>query len=832
MRFVCPIDATETLPQSEVGAKASSLARMLAEGMPVPAAEVVTVEAMRHFLSHNRLLREPEQELAMGDRSRMERLREGVRRGEFPEALRDQVVQAGQRIGLGAPGQAVAVRSSAIDEDGEALSFAGQYVSRLNVQTPSELLEALRECWASWYSEEAGEYRGSGSMPAAGMAVVIQRQIFAKAAGVLFTINPMSGSWGEMVLEACWGQGEALVSGRVRPDRMVLRRPRRTPRPIQRVLARVQVESLDYELGGQTKGLFGSPGGGLEWRDLKQPGEPVLREEDARKIGRMGLHAEALAGHPQDIEWAIDERGDVVVLQSRPITAQTPERGDEVLWTRRFFGERWTEPATPLGWSLVQKVLHEFIEYPKTSEAYLGGAPPTQLYRGRPYFNVTVFRHLLFKFPGAPPPRFLLEFLPPAEEGRWLRRRAAAPGLKVYRSILWETFQEKRWQRFRWNPLSNPKAWAEFEKKLGPQIEELESPEGDPLAQLEHAESLLREYIKIHICSLLFANIFYQVAEGLIEPELRGDLLRCPTENRTQEVNRDLFSAAQTGEMEAFLKRHGHRASSSSWEVFSPRWAEHPEAVERLIRPYRENVLEDPTVMAREQEARSQAALAELKRRSRTPAGRVLVRWITLTRQYLQLREDQRYAFDRLLFAMKGILLRHGRSLWGEEHKHLVAYLWEHELRPGRCSDTLLVTAREREAQWEEWSRAPVPPVFLNAEKIFERSDKDPRLRGLGISSGVHTGRVRILKSPEEAGEFRQGDVLVASATDPGWTPLFLLAGAVVLELGSLLSHGAVLAREYGLPAVVNVPDVLEKLEEGQKITVDGTRGVVWLDPR
>jgi pyruvate,water dikinase len=297
-------------------------------------------------------------------------------------------------------------------------------------------------------------------------------------------------------------------------------------------------------------------------------------------------------------------------------------------------------------------------------------------------------------------------------------------------------------------------------------------------------------------------------------------------------VNRDLFHASQTQDLDEFLRRHGHRASSSSWEIFSPRWVENPEAVQRLIRPYRENVLSDPTALAEAQEARSQQALVELKRRSRTPAGRLLVSLVSLTREYLQLREDQRYAFDRLLFAMKGILLRHGCDLWGQEHQHLVAYLWAEELHSDASASTLLQTAQDRHAEWSEMSRAPIPPVFLNPEKIFERSATDPRLRGLGISSGVHTGRVRILKSPEEAEEFQAGDVLVASATDPGWTPLFLLAGAVVLELGSLLSHGAVLAREYGIPAVVNVPEVLEKLAEGQKITVDGTRGVVWLDPR
>jgi len=592
------------------------------------------------------------------------------------------------------------------------------------------------------------------------------------------------------------------------------------------------VEALEHEQGGQTKALMPHEDGGLEWRDVEFPEDRVLSEEDARRIGRIGLRSEALSAQPQDIEWAIDERGDVFVLQSRPITSALPERGEEVLWTRRFFGERWTELATPMGWSVVQRALHDFVEYEKTSERYLGGAPPTKLHRGRPYFNVTVFRHLLFKLPGAPPPRFLLEFLPPSEERRWLRRRAASPGLRVYASILSETIKEKRWRRFRWNPLKNPEAWEDFERILYEELPGLEDPDGDPMVQLDQANRLLREYIKVHICSLLFANIFYQLAESALAPDLRSDLLRCPSENRTQQVNRDLFNVALGGDLNAFLSQHGHRASSSSWEIFSPRWRENPSAVERLIRPYREGGLSDPNQLAVEQEARSGLAIEQLQRRSRTPAGFCLIRLVRLTRRYLQLREDQRYVFDRLLFAMKGILLRHGESLWGEDDQDYIAYLEESELSSGKTPEVLLEMAKERHQKWQEFANAPPPPVFLSPEMGFEKDPSDPRLRGLGISAGVHTGHVRILKSPEEADRLQPGDVLVASATDPGWTPLFLVAGAVVLELGSMLSHGAVLAREYGLPAVVNVPDVLRHLEEGQKITVDGTRGVVWLDPR
>jgi pyruvate,water dikinase len=143
-----------------------------------------------------------------------------------------------------------------------------------------------------------------------------------------------------------------------------------------------------------------------------------------------------------------------------------------------------------------------------------------------------------------------------------------------------------------------------------------------------------------------------------------------------------------------------------------------------------------------------------------------------------------------------------------------------------------LEIASARRKQWVQFAAAPNPPVFLSGEEEFDLAERTQRLNGLGISTGSHSGRARIVSSPEEAANFQPGDILVATATDPGWTPLFLVAGAVVLELGSMLSHGAVLAREYGLPAVVNVPDLFSHVVDGQLITVDGTRGVVWLDPR
>ncbi len=254
--------------------------------------------------------------------------------------------------------------------------------------------------------------------------------------------------------------------------------------------------------------------------------------------------------------------------------------GEEVLWTRRFLGERWTEPATPLGWSNVAPILEHFIAYPETSRRYLGGSPALQLYRFAPYVDATIFRHLLFKLPGAAPPRFLLEMLPPAEVQAWRARHAELPDVAVYRSIFAETLREERWKRFRWNPFTNWKAWADFLRHADSVLAGL-TPIVTPTGALERAatmRALVREYVKVHIASLLFANIWYELAEAALHRRGRdaGPWLRPRTETWTARTNRALWRLGR-GQLDEtdFLAQFGHRATSS-WEIMSPRWAEEP----------------------------------------------------------------------------------------------------------------------------------------------------------------------------------------------------------------------------------------------------------------
>jgi len=786
------------IPLSEAGprlagGKGAALWRLAQRGVPVPPTWVVPPDTFRAFL-------------------RASGLWELAERGEHA-ALHDGILAAPPPSFVGVAPR-MAVRSSALDEDGKVQSHAGQYESVLGVE-PAGLGQAVRHCWASYHGARAVAYRGGKVTPGA-MAVLVQEMVDARTAGVMFTVNPVTGSWREMAIEAVWGLGEPLVGGLVVPDRYLVRRPRRTPGPMQAVLARTTLEIESETVARQDRQLV-VQGAGVAEGAAEAPLARKLPRDELYTLCRLGLRAETVLGGPQDVEWVQDRAGRFWVVQSRPITTrQELPRGGGTLWTRRFIGERWPEGATPLGWSIVAPVLEHFVAYPATSARYLGGDPPLRRVGGHPYVNVTVFRHLAFKLPGGPPPRFMLDFFPPEEERRWVRRAAAPPDLRVYTSIFAETFRERRWRRFRWNPFGNWRAWDAFLAELPPRLAALEA--AAPERALDVATPLVRDYVKVHITSLLFANMAYEIVGPLVPEEARPVLLRAPAGTITARVNAELWRLGHAPDdgaaLTAFLAAHGHR-SSASWEVFASRWAEDPEGVLRLARLAAEGP--DPRARLAAEAEETRAALAAL----RDPT----LRWaVGLTQTYLRLREEQRYHLDRVLFALKRKLVALG-ARWFDDPED-VRFLVAAELDGALGVDELRRTAARRAAEPVD----PHPPDFLDGDEALAVAAGDAhRLQGLGISPGVVRGRVRVIRSPAEGHKLQPGEILVARATDPGWTPLFARAGGLVLELGGMLSHGAVVAREYRLPGVVNLPGVTTRLTDGVEVTVDGRGGVVWV---
>jgi len=804
------------LDVARVGGKAASLARLASHGVPVQPGIIVPVEAFERFLEGDRFRGLNDSDLA-----------EAIELSELDPTLAGQLRTAVARLG-----ERLVVRSSAVSEDGQQASWAGQFETVIGVRPGDQTELALLKCWASAFHARAQAYKRRVRFPdRIQMGVLIQPVVEPKCAGVLFTINPLSGSWRELTVEAAWGQAISVVQGEVVPDYHVVRRPRRSVRPLERIQARVQLDVVEDQIRRQERMCVVGPDG-LEVRPvpISMVDAPKLRHGELTRLCRLGLKIESIAGTPQDIEWAMNEKGRFVVLQSRPITTSTHvRRSGPVLWTRRFIGERWTEPATPLGWSLMGGMLDEFIGYPDTQNAFLGGGSATRLVRFTPYINVTVFRHLAFKFPGAPPPQFMMELLPDSEQRGWRRRHAQTPDLAVYGSILKETLLDHRWRLFSPGPFSNPRQWEGWLSSLESQLPSLSQPSQDvraALARSERCMGLARQYIGIHVCSLLWANLLFQVSEAVLSSKgmnaILKDALRPSQESCTVQTNHALWRLGKDHiTTEAFLRDYGHRAGSS-WELFSPRWRDNEGLVGVLAEAAAQH--KDPSIMAATQAERSARAVRSLSGWTQ--------KLIELTQVYLLLRENQRFHFDRLLDVWSS-QLKQVESLTGLQIRFLewaelddffgnrLSRVEAERIVAGRAE--LWSRERERRSAGEE------PPSFLVGAEVIEEGSEGIRLQGTGASPGVATGKVRILRSAADGERLRPGEILVARATDPGWTPLFLKAGGVIMELGGMLSHGAVVAREYELPAVVNIEGATRLLEDGQVITLDGRQGVVWV---
>ena len=804
---------------SVVGAKAAALARLHRQRVPVLPGLVIPVPALESFLEQQGWLaraRDPDAQLA--DDIASSRLDSG-----FADALRRAVGDLGEYL---------VVRSSAVCEDGQDASWAGQLETVLGVQVGEETERAVLQCWASAFRPRAKAYgEQQGEHRPAEMAVLIQPMLEPRCAGVMFTINPLTGSWREMTVEAAWGQAAPVVNGEVVPDAYLVRRPRRITRQVERLLARAHLEVVGDDVRSQGE-MWVRGEGGL--RRVPVPAAmvdaPKLQHNALARLCRLGLRIEALMGGPQDIEWAMNPDRGFVVLQARPVTtARTVQRAGPALWTRRFIGERWTEPATPLGWSLMSGLLSEFIGYPRTQAKLLGGGEALRAIRFAPYLNVTAFRHLAFKFPGAPPPQFMMELLPQIEQRAWRRRHAQMPDVRVYLSFLRETAVERRWRNFEPGLWSNPREWERFRDELEGELDTLResvATPGEAWLRANRCRALARRYIGIHVCSLLWANLLYQTAASALAAAGRADdvvdALRPGEESWTVKTNHALWRLGR-GELgtDDFMQQFGHRAESS-WELFSPRWRDNPDVVKVLAMAAGQH--EDPARMAAQQAERAQGARANL--------SGWLGALVGITQKYLLLRENQRFHFDRLLDVwagqLKAIEESSGLDVRYLEATELEAML-SGELERAAAAARVAERAEAWHAETKRRASGDEPPVFLVGSEVMAAEPGRGRLQGTGTSPGVVTGRVRILRSIEDGRHLVPGEILVARATDPGWTPLFLKAGGVIMELGGMLSHGAVVAREYGLPAVVNIEGATRRLEDGQVVTIDGQHGVVWV---
>ena len=766
-----------------IGGKGLGILQLAQMGCKIPYTRILGIEAFEVFLTYNNM-----------DFERISSLSPTLRQDFFSKSVFPQNILHNIYKEFSNYTGTFAVRSSAVGEDGTQKSFAGQYVSLMQV-TKQDLPSAIQKCWASLFSEQVRSYNTTTHT----MAVVIQEYIQASWSGIAYSINPRNGSFSEIIIESFPDVGEKVVSSAVIPDYLVIRRPRPLPFPFRRISRKIR----------------------LAIKSKNDVSHSPLPEQIAIDISKIILRSEDKLGMPQDMEWIVDEKGDLYILQTRPITAIS-QQSTGTIWTRNFIGERWTVPATQLGWEEMQEQIEYLIAYPKTSNLYLRGEPATKLHEGSPYLHATIFRHLLFKPPGREPsPKFFMEMLPPDEIQSLCAQFSKSPDWKVYASILQTTFEEKRWERFRWNPISNWATWPEFERNLDvfltKEHSEIQSMEQGK-KRLQACRNMCHEYLKIHIGSVIHGNLFYQASSWWLQEEGFAPhlYLRSAKITSTQRCNWDLWKLARNHRnLRSFLLQYGHR-SESSWALFSKRWIEQEELVLKLS---------ETTLQQENPQIQDCQLLDGLKQRtSELPIATRFM--IHITQKYLYLREEQRFHFEKLLWLWKQTWM------WFERYTDTPL----RHLSKSQISDILngkddQEHARNQQNAWEElyekWKKNGQPADYLIDDVPIPSTS--PTLKGLGISKGIVRGYAIVVRDINEITQVQKGDILVVTTLDPAWTPLFLRAGGLISELGGVLSHGAIIAREYQLPAVVAVRGVMQRIQTGDEIVLNGDTGTIIL---
>ncbi|MEQ4519640.1 PEP/pyruvate-binding domain-containing protein [Pseudarthrobacter sp. B907] len=877
---------------AEVGGKAANLGELLRAGLPVPAGFCLTTQAYRRATEgagldavHTSLAAASPEDLP-GLAALAAAARRLVLAADVPADVVQAVSEAYAVLGPDVP---VAVRSSATAEDLPFASFAGQQDTFLNVVGIEAVLAAVRECWASLWTDRAVSYRAShGISPAAvSLAVVVQRMVDAATAGVLFTANPVTGRRHEAVIDASPGLGEAVVSGAVNPDHFV----------IDSATRRI----LERRIGSKAVAIRPLPGGGT--KRIIQPDagtRPCIDDSGLLALELLGRRAEVHFGAPQDLEWAIDDGGAAWLTQSRPITTlyPLPERQHAPGGTRVYLcfslAQGLTRPLTPMGLagfrliaSSVARAAHFEVPVPHDGPSPYAAAGQRLFFDLTPVLRNGVGRALV--------PRVF----------DVMEARSAAVLRSLFDDPRFSVTSRSPWRLLRHvvpvaaramvpesllRALVRPEAALRRAERFGERFRAaLVVPAGSTAVQrLDHVERILgRELFPVvpnilPLPALGFALLAAagrllgtSAGPGTLQPVLRGlphnvttemdlalwqlaETIRAddgaaavfegtgPDAEAVPELARryrarELPAVVQSG-LAGFLGRYGHRAVAEI-DLGVPRWSEEPAHILGVLANYLR--LEDPGLApdrqfskaAGDAEAQVQRLAAAAGQRGRLRAALVRAA-LKRTRMFAGLRELPKYHIVEALAAVRAQLQAIGTELAAAgriadaDDIFFLDLVEAREALAGRTLHAVVEVRREDYAR--ELGRRHIPRVLLSdgtePEALRSRTSGTGAdagvLNGTPASAGTVTAAARVILDPQGA-RLEPGEILVAPSTDPGWTPLFLTAGGLVMEMGGPNSHGAVVAREYGIPAVVGVPDATTLIATGQRITVDGGEGSV-----
>ena len=833
-RLVVPLSALGARDLPVAGGKGANLGELIRAGFPVPGGFVITTAAYARAASAAGV--DPRDPV-----DARTRLVESEVPTDVADAVRDAYLALGGRV---------AVRSSATAEDLPEASFAGQQDTILDVEGEAALLDAVRRCWASLWNERAVSYRGSHAVDehSLGLAVVVQRMVPARVAGVLFTADPITGRRRRAAIDAVRGLGEQLVSGAVNPDHYLVD-----------VTTRVVVERRG----------------------------DILGDARLRELADIGARIEAHFGKPQDIEWAIDDSKlwivqsrDITTLYPVPASAPDPER-DLRVYLSANVAQGVLGPLTPMGIQTFRLLGAAFATAVGRPVADPTAGPSVIADAGlRLWIDLTgVIRNAAAR----EIPVRVLSIMEARSSGIFARllvdpRLAPRGGSRlrsaavILRAIAhtgappWLVRAMLRPETTRDRVLREVDALVT--RDVGPLTTGVERLDAFERLFLTTTPRMFPRLVALAGAGLISFNLASRLLRGIASDDELRTILRGLPFNPTTEMDLELWAIASRTrddppsragltdrspaalsadfrrgalpqllqrELETFLEVYGHRAIAEI-DLGLPRWSEDPShllgAIANYQRPGAAALAPDKQFARGAREA--EATITTLLSRVHGPRRLLARTFLRRVRALAGVREAPKFHVVRLFARGRAILAPVGASLAADGRVASADDIWFLTLPEARravAGEDLRSVVAERRAEYRrEERRRHIPRVLLSdgtdAEAAFAAPAVDGAIRGTPASPGTARGVAHVLLSPAGA-RLEPGEVLVAPATDPGWTPLFLTASALVMEMGGMMSHGAVVAREYGIPAVVGVPNATERIKTGELVVVDGSAGTV-----
>ena len=803
-----------------MGSKGSNLHFLSRNGFNVPQAYFLTFRAYTCFIETtgiNKIIYEIMRSDRWNSSAKSRKISEAFMSEVFPEDINPAL----DSCGLFADTEKEwAVRSSSNLEDLSGSSFAGLYDTYLRVKGRDDLRDAIRKCWASLWSERAITYRKSHNLKdeQIAMAVVIQEMVDSVYSGVIFSMSPGCENSGEMYLEYCRGLGEGLVSGQISPYACRISRDGKV------------ITHLTY------------------------PEENRLSDERIREIAGLAVDIEKLFSRPQDIEWAFDGNK-VYILQSRPITKINfyKQQPLKEVWTRANVGEVFPNAVTPLTWRIFQATIlnrpglemsvsenddsleragirkingyiYIRLDFFLDSFCYLPCVTPDILHKvlgvnllsaGKEYKKPAGFKVKAARI------FFMLNLLKIWPRlSLMLKKLSSLPAASSQNSPDLIAWNSKCFYMHLKATAYAIGAFAVLEKFL-------------KYCKGKEAEQLLpdiltgREDIQTAAQGLSLAELADKVRGNRILKEIfeknnsSGAIMKALSETGQGKMFFDMLNG--------FMSVNGARAAGE-FELAVPRWKEDPAFIILLLQKLILNADKGYSAVdyRKKTEERSNSVL---RLSSQLPFYKrwMFLRLLASYRDFSTMRENLKYKLIEGYANLRFFYLDIARELvkaGAIAETADIFFLTPAEIKEARTGKNFLALIKTRKFQYAGYM-SEKPAAMIGESDIITKDVSAGSLTGIACSPGRVEGVARVLTDISEAGDLKPGEIMVTLHTDPGWTPLFLTCKAVVTEIGGFLSHGATVAREYGIPAVVNVKGATGKISTGDTIVVDGNKGTV-----